>query len=125
MGRHSVAILSDAIDPKRTSAGSKSRTAAVSCRTLGVYSSHKPAGPQTDSEHFRFCPRTWPAVRWHSDRAEIRCVLFTTEEIDHERASCTGAAGSGSQHCGSRVLFGPGPPNHASVGLRSSLKASV
>jgi hypothetical protein len=79
--------------------------------------------PQSDSEHFRFVPRTCPAIRWHADRRSSVCLR--SKEIDHERASCTGAAGSGSQHCGSRVLFGPGPPNHASVGLRSSLKASA
>jgi hypothetical protein len=42
-----------------------------------------------------------------------------------KRASCTGAAGSWSQHRGSCVLFGPGPRSHASVGLRPSLKASA
>ena len=49
-------------------------------------------------------------------------VCLRPKEIDHEPASCTGVAASGSQHRGSRVLFGPGPRNHVSVGLRSSLR---
>ena len=34
MGRRSVPIISDAIDPKRTCPGSKSRSAAVCCRAV-------------------------------------------------------------------------------------------
>jgi hypothetical protein len=69
-------------------------------------------------------PRTCLAVRRHADGAEI-VGLSTTEEVDDEPASCTGVAASGSQHRGSRVLFRPSPRNHASVGLRSSLKQRV
>src|ERR1700755_2960569 len=99
-------------DPLRTYAGRKCRTAAVS--SLACYPLHEPAAPQPDSEHFRFSPMTCPAVRWHADRAVIGLFL-RPKEVDHERASCTAAAGSGSRHCGSRVLLGPGPHNHASV----------
>jgi len=34
------------------------------------------AAPQPDSEHFRFAPRTCPAVRCHSDRAEVGASIY-------------------------------------------------
>jgi len=50
-------------------------------------------------------------------------VCLGPREINHERASCAGAAGSGFRRDGSRILFDPCRRNPASVGLRSSLKA--
>jgi|SRR5262245_19047657 len=49
-----------------------------------------------------------------------RSARLFAKEIDHEPASCT----AGSQRRGSRGLFSPGPRNHASVVLHSSLKAA-
>jgi hypothetical protein len=34
------------------------------------------AAPRPDSEHFRFAPRTCPAVRCHSDRAEVGASVY-------------------------------------------------
>src|SRR5262249_33226712 len=58
-----------------------------------------------------------------ADRRSSACLR--PKGIDHERASCTGAAGGGALHFGRRALFSPGPHNPTSVGLRSSLKGSA
>src|SRR5262249_10400207 len=55
----------------------KGRAEIPQCSTLLPSPSHVilstgPAAPQPDSEDFRFSPRTCPAGRWRTDRAEIR-----------------------------------------------------
>src|SRR5262245_64656109 len=61
----------------------------------------------------------------HISPAIAGWVRLPPKEIAHGPASCTGVATSGSQHRGSRALFGPGRRHHACVGLRASLKASA
>jgi hypothetical protein len=104
-----------ACDPKRTKAALKFRIAAV--LPLASARRQHPARFRT----IQVCPKDLASVLRHANRA----VCLRSKESDHERASCTAVAGSRSQHCGSRLLLGPGPRNHASVGLRSSLKVST
>jgi len=88
-------------------AGKSRVTCQCSCRRI-------PIVDQSESRQGAWAPNSRQAARTRHPK-----------EIDHERASCTGAAGSWFQHRGSCVLFGPGPRSHASVGLRPSLKASA
>src|SRR5262245_25331834 len=85
-------------------------------------------GPAMPSFRFRtiqVCPKDCPSARWQADRAGIPGVYLRPKEIHHERADCTGSAGLGSRHRRNGALFGPSPPRHASVGIRSGLKTSA
>jgi hypothetical protein len=77
--------------------------------------------PRQRFRTFPTSPRTCLAVRRHADGAEIGGFVYDRRRSTMKTSKLQVGA-SGSQHRGSRVLFGFGPRNHASVDLRSSLK---
>src|SRR5262249_37589425 len=81
-----------------------------------------PAMPRVRFRTIQVCPKDCPSAQWQADRAGIPGVYLRPKEIHHERADCTGSAGLGSRHRRNGALFGPSPPRHASVGIRSGLK---
>jgi hypothetical protein len=93
----------------------------MSKRPVGSYPLMGPAMPRFRFRTIQVCPKDCPSAQWQADREGIPGVYLRPKEIHHERADCTGSAGLGSRHRRNGALFGPIPPRHASVGIRSGL----